>query len=97
MSRIPMDEQMLVSAVRYALGRATYIVASTVREVVRCWPHLSENARTVIEYDVQEAFDNQRTGMDCDATEWQRILDLARPAEDATPECLVRDCEDCGK
>ncbi len=77
MTDITVDEQMLVSAVRYALGRATYIVSATVRETIRVWPHLSENARRVIEEDVQEAFDNRRTGMDCDSEQWQRLLDLA--------------------
>jgi hypothetical protein len=75
MSDITVDEQMLVSAVRYALGRATYIVSATVRETIRAWPHLSENARTVIERDVREAFYYHRTGMDCDTAQWQRLLD----------------------
>lgn len=51
-SRILLDQDMLISAVRYALGRRTYIVAATVDEVLRCWPDLSANTRAVILRDI---------------------------------------------
>lgn len=44
----PADEFLVVSAVRYARGSATYIVERTCRWVLEHWDELSDNTRTVI-------------------------------------------------
>lgn len=49
----PDSEFLVVSAVRYARGRATYIVEMTCRWVINHWEQLSENTRAVIARDVQ--------------------------------------------
>lgn len=49
----PNDEFLVVSAVRYARGRATYIVEMTCEWVIDHWEQLSENTRQVIARDVQ--------------------------------------------
>jgi len=77
-NRVTISEQMLVSAVRYALGRATYIVGATVDEVLRVWPKLSENARHVIRRDVTEALSEGRTGMECDELRWHELIAQTR-------------------
>ncbi len=50
------DQLMVTAAVRYCLGRMTYIVSDCRIWLRAVWPHLSENARTVIARDVDEAF-----------------------------------------
>lgn len=48
----PNDEFLVISAVRYARGRATYIVQETCEWVIDHWAELSENTRAVIARDV---------------------------------------------
>ncbi len=75
--RIPMSEDMLISAVRYATGRATYIVGDTCDEVRACWPDLTQRARDVITRDVTEHLRlvdlRLAGGMDCDHDQWRRL------------------------
>lgn len=76
----PEDLQMLtISAVRYAIGRATYIVGETADFVMRMWPHLGE-ARAIIYRDVAEALlrqdqhpERRILGHDCDERAWRDL------------------------
>lgn len=80
-----LGEDMLVSAVRYALGRSTYIVQTTADEVTAAWDDLSPRAQQVIRRDVQEALDGasaagETLGMALDHQRWVRLLrDLPHP------------------
>lgn len=49
----PVDEFLVISAVRYARGRATYVVEETCEWVIEHWGQLSENTRAVIARDVR--------------------------------------------
>jgi len=73
-NRIPLDRQMLVSAVRYALGRQTYIVHWTVSEVLRVWPDLDAHTKEIIRRDVTAALTEGRIH-DIDRPDWQRITE----------------------
>lgn len=44
----PRDEFLVIGAVRYARGRATYVVKETVDWVINHWHQLSDNTRYVI-------------------------------------------------
>lgn len=79
---ISLDEHMLISAVRYALGRATYIVGMTTEEVKRAWDSLTENTKFVIERDVRES---HSYGMECDEIEWRSLLSFIDAAKTDTP------------
>lgn len=46
------EEFLIIGAVRYARGRATYVVEETCRWVIDHWEDLSENTRFVIARDV---------------------------------------------
>ena len=48
----PVEEFLIIGAVRYARGRATYVVEETCRWVIDHWEDLSENTRAVIARDV---------------------------------------------
>lgn len=80
---------MAVAAVRYCLGRATYIVGDCADWLTEHWPQISESARATIRRDVEEAFardDKARAdglstghtalGWDCDRAEWERVRRL---------------------
>lgn len=79
MNRVLVSESMLESAVRYALGRATYIVRLTCGEVKSAWDGLTPRAQQVIERDVREAlervdFSGSTLGFDIDDREWRGLL-----------------------
>lgn len=67
-------EHMIISAVRYALGRMTYIVNLTVDYVLKDIEKnkLSRNCLSVIKQDIES---EKHLGMECDEKDWQRLLD----------------------
>ena len=78
----PDEEFLVVSAVRYARGRATYIVEMTCEWVIDHWDLLSENTRAVIARDVRlevELRRNQGAGQSTlariDIPAWEALLD----------------------
>ena len=67
-------EHIIISAVRYALGRMTYIVDLTVAYVLKDIEEnkLSRNCLSVIKKDIESEKD---LGMECDKKDWKRLLD----------------------
>jgi hypothetical protein len=67
-------EHIVISAVRYAIGRMTYIVSLTVNYVLQEIEQdkLSEECLDVIAEDIRQA---KNLGMDCDKEEWLKLLD----------------------
>lgn len=79
----PVDEFLVISAVRYARGRATYIVEETCEWVTEHWEQLSENTRRVIARDVELEVKLRREQGDelahiarIDNPYWERLLDI---------------------
>lgn len=70
------DDLMALAAVRYCLGRASYIVGDCVDWLYEQWPALDENVRTVIARDVDQALREGRVGMDMDREQWERARKL---------------------
>lgn len=66
-------EHIVISAVRYALGRKTYIVELTVNYVLNDIEEnkLSEHCLTVIKNDIKNARDY---GWECDKQQWLKLL-----------------------
>ena len=66
-------ENILISAIRYALGRRTYIVKLTVDYVIPELDKLSDNCKKVIKKDIIE---QSRLGLgdECDKDDWCRLL-----------------------
>lgn len=75
MPDVAVSDHMIVSAVRYALGRSTYIVGWTVDEVIRIWDELPTTAQTLIARDVGDALSNEWPQMmEMDRDEWVRLI-----------------------
>ena len=75
----PRDEFLVIGAVRYARGRATYVVKETVDWVIQHWHQLSDNTRYVIARDVAEECDYRDNTprsvlSEIDDPDWQRLL-----------------------
>lgn len=66
-------EHIVISAVRYALGRMTYIVELTVNYILEEIENdqLSDRCLDVIREDIKNARDY---GMDCDKAQWLKLL-----------------------
>lgn len=81
------DNLMIIAAVRYCLGRMTYIVSDCADWLIHIWPALDERTRKVIQRDIEHAFEldgKARTesrpykplGMDQDRAQWERVRAL---------------------
>ena len=72
-------ESWAISAVRYALGRRTYIVSDTAWRLRAVWQHLRAGTREVILRDVREALGAADRGLsigdDCDREEWRDLVE----------------------
>ena len=86
----PHDEFLVISAVRYARGRATYIVEMTCEWVINHWEQLSENTRAVIAKDValevqlrREEGAKQSALARIDNPFWEKLLDTVEKEVDA--------------
>lgn len=87
------DEHLIVSAVRYARGSATYIVGMTVRWVMEHWSELSERTRFILSRDVaHEVYLRRVEGKKqnalarVDQPEWEKLLDFIEAQPVDTPE-----------
>lgn len=76
MGKVMVDELMVISAVRYALGRSTYIVSATADEVKQIWGSLSDKTRYVIHKDVKTAVTTpgSHLGMKMDSEVWVGLV-----------------------
>lgn len=86
----PVDEFLVIGAVRYARGRATYVVEETCEWVIDHWAELSENTRAVIARDValevklrREQGDELATIARIDNPAWEALLDTVEKEVDA--------------
>lgn len=74
------EELMLISAVRYALGRQSYIVGVTCKFVANIRKKLSENCIKMLIRDISEEIAmchrmNITCGMECDEQSWLWLLE----------------------
>ena len=78
---------MAIAAVRYCLGRQTYIVSDCRDWLIEQWPNIKPSARAVIQRDIEESFardDESREagnsyrplGMDWDREDWEKVRGL---------------------
>jgi len=68
---------ILMCAFRYALGRRTYVVSSVVDELIANWKNFDPSRREQYQREIKEHKDMfGNLGMDCDESEWNRILEL---------------------
>lgn len=69
-------ETILISAVRYALGRQTYVVSTTVEYIKPLIPKLSDTTLYVMERDIRDA--KNKGSLEIDEPEWNTLHKLLR-------------------
>lgn len=77
------EELMLISAVRYALGRRSYIVGVTAEFVATIKPRLSQQCINIIIRDIEEEMERYHSvghtlGMECDERTWVRLSEFLK-------------------
>jgi hypothetical protein len=77
------EEQILICAVRYALGRMSYIVGVVCDYVKSKRNELSENCKNIIIKDIEESVEYyHRAGhtveMECDERYWINLLEILK-------------------
>ena len=77
------DESILICAVRYALGRMSYIVGEVANYVFYKCKTLSKECIDIIIRDIEEELQRyhnsgQMLGMECDEKLWTRLLELLK-------------------
>jgi hypothetical protein len=68
--------EILIYAMRYAIGRATYAPHVVAHVIAHAWPDLSDTDKFVIQRDIREAISRGAAGMDIDVAEWKKVLEL---------------------
>lgn len=69
----PTFGMMMCSAVRYALGRKTYIVGTTCDFITPLVPYLDMSALQNINKDIAEHAEMNQLGMDIDREHWLNL------------------------
>ena len=77
------DEHIMICAVRYALGRMSYMVDMVCEYITNKLPELSDSCIRVIIYDIEEEIEKchkigRTYGMECDEREWLRLLETLK-------------------
>ena len=77
------DETIIICAVRYALGRMSYMVGEVCRYVTFKRKALSMECLEIIIRDIEEELGRyhnagQMLGMECDEKQWTRLLELLK-------------------
>lgn len=65
-------EYMLISALRYALGRRTYIVGMTAEYIENELPKLSDQCKAIMIEDIER---QEQLGNECDREDWMQLLE----------------------
>lgn len=66
-------EHMLISALRYALGRRTYIVSMAVEYIENELPKLANHCKDIMIKDIEEQ-EEFGYGAECDKEDWMWLL-----------------------
>lgn len=67
-------QNMLISSIRYAIGRRTYIVSWTINYIIPLLPDFSNKNLAVIWQDLTSAFcEPKNLGDSCDMRDWARL------------------------
>lgn len=61
-------------AMRYALGRETYVVQVVCRALINNAQKIRNDIKYRMAEEIAKAINSEKAGMDCDVEEWQKVL-----------------------
>ena len=75
-TKVPDGHDLIVNAaVRYALGRKTYIVSAVCDYIVENWEIIPDRCKEVIATDIREQKE-EWLGHECDRVQWYALLEM---------------------
>lgn len=79
------DGLMIIAAVRYCIGRRTYIVSDCADWIVSNWAEWPDSVKSIIKRDIEDEFRRDAEnpewnvlGDDCDSAQWMKVRRLWR-------------------
>ena len=98
------EDLMVIAALRYCLGRMTYIAGVCADWLVDKWPELPPHSRALIRTELDRAFardDEDRAtgasfkllGLDCDRREWEKVRALYAGEQPPAQPCEMAPAE----
>jgi len=76
---------MITAAVRYCIGRRTYIVGECADWILKNWDDWPADVKSIIRRDLENEFERAAQnpdwnplGDDCDRREWEKVRELWR-------------------
>lgn len=73
-----LDENIvLMCAMRYALGRRTYVVICVTDELIKNWHHFKKGNQVGMLKEIREAIEKNEAGMDMDVKRWIAVVNHA--------------------
>ena len=70
------DENILVFAFRYALGRRSTAPGIVTGVLIKRWNDLEPHTQVRIQYEIADAIEHSYAGQPCDVETWRKILAL---------------------
>lgn len=73
---VQINEEFIMYAVKYGVGRMSYVVSWLVEELEKIWVNLHYETKLDIQSYISVQMNSGRSlGMDCDKSQWMRVLD----------------------
>lgn len=80
-------QTMAMAAVRYCIGRKSYIVSDCTNWLIAHWDDFTDDTKKIIERDIEKEVEKDNAarlagspyrplGMDCDRAEWEKVREL---------------------
>lgn len=66
---------MLAQGVRYALGRQSYVVGTTISYVKENWEYFNDKWQKAIRRDIEKALERDDAGQGFDKRAWKKLLE----------------------
>jgi len=71
------QDEMLLCAFRYCLGRRTYMVNICVENIIKNWNKIGSRLKEILHKEIRQAQSRNQLGDPCDAMDWEKILKLS--------------------
>ena len=73
------EENIIMWAFRYSLGRRTGAVDSVIKCLFNNWSKLSDHTRNQIKDEIKTAIERDEAGANCDVNNWKTVLEFNHP------------------
>ena len=73
---LDIQEELLIYAFRYTLGRASYAPHTVIGIIKTSWSDFNESTRELFKREINEAFLRNKLGHDYDKQAWLSIVEL---------------------